>query len=239
LAHPRKSSRTDEEFDKPTRSGLPAPYSGRVGGNKYVIYAYTQKELEDHPRLLVLNFKAAYAARRMIDLLVGKDGYEHYIIGGKSGIITTSGIKITAFGGQVEELLKYELSPQEAEWRDQQMEMSVGRLKFGTSWEGEPRVKEMEAQVEDEETGEIKTIKVKVPKEKKAKKEPKAKIDKSGMVTAGELAEGLKLEARIFRGALRALGLPKPEGGWLWPKAEADEIVKKVEKQLKGEKKKK
>lgn len=231
MARRRKSSQSDEEETRPRSDGLSRPYSARVGGNKYVIYAYRRAEGETHNRVLVLTFLAPYAARRFIDVLVGKDGYEGYEIGSKTGIITTSGVKITAFGNAIRELLEYEMTKREAEWRDPRMEESAGRLKFGATWETPKVEMTVEETVEDEETGELVTRKVKVKKAKKdgaEKKEKKPKLDRSGMVTAGDLAKRLGIEPRIFRGALRALKKVKPTGGWLWTKDEAESMFKEV-----------
>jgi hypothetical protein len=243
MARPRKSSQSGEEEVKVSRSGLKVPYSGKVGGNPYVIYATYKKEHEEYGRTLVLSFYAEYAARRMIDLLIGKDEYVPGIAGAREGIRTDTGIFVTSMKpGQIVELLHYPLSEQEAAWRDPLMEQSVMRLKYGTNYNGEKKAEDVEEIQEETETGELVTRTVRKPKEAKAPKEArekKAKLDRTGLVTAGELAERLKLEARIFRGGLRALGLPKPEGGWHWPQAEAEEILKKVEKKLKDMGKKK
>lgn len=64
-----------------------------------------------------------------------------------------------------------------------------------------------------------------------------ARRDTTGYVTAGAIAEKLKTEARIVRGALRALGLEKPEGGWSWPEKEAKGIEGQIVAQLKKDKK--
>lgn len=236
MARRTKSSQTDKEDVRRTVEGLKHPYPSKAGGGKYVIYADTKKQEEDHPRVLVLIFQEAYAAKRFITVLIGNDEWEEgEPIGSRRGIVTTGGVRITAFGDAIDELMQYELSSQEAEWRDQAMETAALRLRLGTHWEGK-KEEVVEEQVEDETTGELVTREVKVKKgkkEKKEKPEKKPKLDKSGMVTAGDLAARLKIEPRIFRGALRSLKKVKPEGGWLWSKDEAEAIFKEVEKELK------
>lgn len=234
----RKSHLPDEEETKVTKGRLKPAYSDKVGGNKYVIYADTRKQDEDTPRVVVRSFLAEYAARNFIDKLIGSASWQHHDpIGTRKCILTTEGVRISMFGDHLDELLAYEMSPEEAAWSDDQSNQSAMMLKYGQNFEAKKAV-DVEEIVEDEETGETKVVKVKKKKEKKEKAEKKPKIDKSGSVTAQALAEKLKIEARIFRGALRALGLPKPEGGWHWPKDEADEIEKKVAKKLKEQKKK-
>jgi hypothetical protein len=71
------------------------------------------------------------------------------------------------------------------------------------------------------------------------KKQPKPKVDKSGLVSANEIAAELKVEGREVRGVLRSLGLTKPDVGWAWPKdsAELKDARKKIEEGLKAAKK--
>lgn len=239
MARRKKSSETGKEIAK-TRNSLEPAYSGKAGGNKHVIYADVGKEGEKHRRVIVLSFLADYAARRFIDVIIGKDTYEWVKpIGGRFCIETESKIRISMYGEDaLKRLLDLELSEDELAWRDPRMEESALRLKFGATWEPEKKVIETEL-VADEETGELVEVKKKKKKEPKEKKEKKPKIDKTGMVTATELAAKLKIEPRIFRGALRALGLPKPEGGWMWEKKAAKEITEKVTKQLNDQDKKK
>lgn len=238
MARRRKSSQTSEEKVSQGTGGLKKAYSGKVGGNKYVVYAHMKKPDEEHPRVLVLTFNAEYAARRLIDILIGNDEWEWGPdIGSRKCLVTSSGMKISMFGNHLPELSEYQMTAAEAEWRDPMMEQAAMRLRLGTTWEAEKKNDDyVEETIEDAETGQTKVVKT---KKQKVKKEPKQKIDKTGSITAQDLAAKLNVEARVFRGALRALGLPKPAGGWHWPAEEAKDIEKKVEKKLKEQGKKK
>jgi hypothetical protein len=231
----RKSHQPDEEETNAKPGRLKPPFSGKVGGNKYVIYADTKKQDEDHPRILVKSFLAEYAARFFINKLIGAAKWQwDQHVGGRACIVTTDGVRISMFGDDLKKLLDYEMTEQEAAWTDEQTAQSAMMLRFGQNFEVKKQAV-VEEIIEDEETGETKVVKV---KQKKEKKEKKAKIDKSGSVTAQDLAGRLKIEPRIFRGFLRSLKLPKPEGGWHWPKDEAEKIFKQVEAAMKKAKKK-
>lgn len=234
----RKSSKTDEEKVSLRSDGLRHPYPKKPGLGKYVIYCDTHKEGEDHPRVLVMIFAEAYAAARLVKILVGEDDYKDHNVGGRTGIITDSGIIITAFPeGMIKELAKFKPTEAEAAWRDDSVEQSALRLKHGKQWEVPKREREVETEtVEDETTGELVTRKVS-KKARKEKKEKAPKIDRTGMVTATALAARLKIEPRIFRGALRAMKKVKPTGGWLWSPEDAEAIFKEVTAHLEGEEK--
>lgn len=234
MARTRKSSKTNEEVVRRTIDGLKHPYPARPGQGRYVIYCDTQKQDEQYPRVLVLIFAEAYAAARLVKILIGKDELEACALGSRAGVLTSSGIRITAFPeNMILDLIEYDPTSEEAEWRDQDMEQSAMRLKLGTRWEVTKDEVE-EEEVIDDATGEVVTRKVKGKKGKtpRVKKEKAPRIDRTGMVTATDLAARLKIEPRIFRGALRALKKVKPTGGWLWSKDDAEAIFKEVTKQL-------
>lgn len=234
MARTRKSSKTNEEEVRLRADGLKHPYPARPGQGKYVIYCDTHKEGEEHPRVLVMIFSEAYAAARLVKILVGKDEVETSAVGSRAGVMTSSGIQITAFPeNMILDLLEYEPTPLEEAWRDESVEQAAMRLKHGTQWEVTKKEAEVE-EVLDEETGKLVTRKV-TKKARAEKKEKAPKIDRTGMVTATNLAARLKIEPRIFRGALRALKKVKPTGGWLWSKDDAEAIFKEVTAHLEGE----
>lgn len=234
MARTRKSHTTDEEKAKP-RSRLEPPYA-KV--NPYVIYCDLRRTGEEHARVLILTFAAKYAARFMLDKLIREDEFEECSpVGHRTGIITSSGIRITMFDNMLPELLDYKRTEAEAEWRDDHVEKMVLQFKYGRS----EYATEEPVEVVDEETGEVVTVEKpkKQPKQPKPPKEVKPKFDATGYVSANDLATKLKVQGREVRGVLRALNLPKPDHGWSWPKDEAAKIEKQVIEGLKNGKKKK
>jgi hypothetical protein len=235
----RTSSQTDkEEFN---RRGELEPPCGPTGHNQYVIYIDKRQEQgSPSERCLVSIFNADYAAAWVIRTTIGNDEWDWVEDPPYRDqcIRTSAGIEISMYGENLKKLMDFEPSEKEKEWKDERLYPGIMRLKYGTVWEAPPREKFEEIEVEDEVTGEVKKVKQKKVKEKKPPKEKKAKVDKSGMVTAGDLAKDLGIEPRIFRGALRAMKKIKPQGGWFWTSDEAKGIKAEVEKHLKSEGKK-
>lgn len=242
MARARKSHDKGEEDVKSPKPKLKPAYSSRVGDNRFVVYADLQRESDPYARVLVLNFAAEYAARAFIDALIHNDEWEWVDpIGRRKCIRTTTGVRISMFGDDLAMLLEYNLSSVEKEWTDEQMKQHVLRFKYGTH-EAAKRNDDTE-ELEDgtnETLGEGRTKSKSKRKEPRTPKEPKVKVDKSGYVSANDIAKELKVEGRIVRGVLRGSGLTKPDIGWAWPKdsKELKEMRALIEKGLKEGKKK-
>lgn len=235
MARTRKSHTTDEEKAKP-RSRPEPPYA-KV--NPYVIYCDLRRTGEEHARVLILTFAAKYAARFMLDKLIREDEFEECLpVGSRTGIITSSGIRITMFDNMLPELLAYERTEAEAEWRDDNVEKMVLQFKYGRSEYARDELPDPPAQ-EDSVDSPLPSKGVKPPRDPKPPKEVKPKPDTTGHVSANDIATKLKVQGREVRGVLRALNLPKPDHGWSWPKDEAAKIEKQVVEALKNGKKKK
>jgi hypothetical protein len=245
MARARKSHEAGEEKAKSSRTKLKPAYASNVGGNHLVVYADLQRESDPYARVLILNFAAEYAARHMIDLLIHNDEWEWVDpLGSRKCIKTTGGVRVSMFGDALAMLLDYKMSEEEKAWSDDLLTQNVLRFKYGVH-EAAKKSDDNE-ELEDgagETLGEGRTVKPKSKrKEPRAPKEPKVKVDKSGYVSANDIAKELKVEGREVRGVLRGLGLTKPDIGWAWPKdsKELKDIRAKIEKGLKeGGKKKK
>lgn len=232
MARARKSHIGDEEKIKPRRGGIEPAYGSRVGDNIYVVYADLRREHDDHSRILVLNFAARYAAKFFISKLIHNDTWEKCNpIGSRTGIITSSGVRITMFNDEIWPILDHELTEAEAEWRDDLVEKYVMSFKYGRG----DSVKEETPPPTVEGEGVPQPRKEKPAKTPKP--EPKPKVDTSGHVSANDLAKQFGVEGREVRAVLRSLKLEKPAHGWSWPKDEADKIKAQVEKGLKEAKK--
>lgn len=230
MVRSRKSHAVDEENTKLTRKLHPA-YSGRAGGNIYVVYADYAQEGETISRVLVLNFLAEYAAAWFIQSLIHKDEYEWIDpIGSRECIRTSSDIRISMFGDDLTKLLNYKPSSDEEEWSDEEVHKSIMRFKYGKSED-----KVTHETIEDNDSEHPSSSK---PERTRIVKEPKTRIDRTGMVSANDIAKELGVEGREVRGVLRGMKLIKPEGGWLFDKKTAEDIRDKVKKGLKEAKKK-
>jgi hypothetical protein len=146
------------------------------------------------------------------------------------------------FKDDLEMLLDYRMSSEEKEWEDEQMKQSVLRFKYGTHEAVKSGDNQQLEDGTDETLGGGRVTKGKSRrKEPRAPKEPKVKVDKSGYVSANDIAKELKVEGREVRGVLRGAGLTKPDIGWAWPKdsKELKEMRALIEKGLKKVAKKK
>lgn len=245
MARARKSHATDKENAKPTHSGKLEPaQSGRVDGHRYVIYAHLTREGDPYQRNLILKFLATYAARYMVDKLIGNDSYEWKLWPDYEGaegrddmIVTSSGIKIRAARQQMRDILEHELTDAEKEWTDEQTLRAVQAFKYGRHEEA-PKHGDADGQDDDESTANAKPEATAKPKREKVVREPKVRADTSDHVSANDIAKELRVEGREVRGVLRALKLEKPaHGNWSWPKKEASAIKDKIVAGLKDAKK--
>jgi hypothetical protein len=243
MARARKSHDKGEEDAKSSKPKLKPAYSSRVGDNRLVVYADLQREGDPYARVLILNFAAEYAARAFIDALIHNDEWEWVDpVGSRKCIRTTTGVRISMFGDDLAMLLDYNPTAAEKEWTDEQMKQFVLRFKYGTH-EAARRDDDNEEPQDgaDETLGGSRGTKTRSKrKEPRAPKELKVKVDKSGYVSANDIAKELKVEGRIVRGVLRGSGLTKPDIGWSWPK-DSEELKKMrtlIEKGIKEGKKK-
>lgn len=224
MARVRKSHKSREENVKSSGKGLQPPYrTSHPGANPYVVYA----DNKDRGKMLILSFGERYSAHWFLTQLIEGDSWEKtHNIGNRQCIVTESGLRISMFGDNVlYDLINYEPTELEAEWVDDQVLRQVARLKHGKA--------EDLAFPTAEDLAEPRQKKERVKREKK---EPKPKIDKTGLISANDIARELGVEGREVRGVLRAMKLEKPAGGWLFDKKTADDIREKVKKGLKGKK---
>lgn len=237
MARVRKSHKTREEETKTTRNGVEPAY-GQTGQNKYVIYCDWKREDLDHPKILILSFKAKYAARYFLGLVLeGADYTWTDPIGSRECVKLESGIRISMFGNDLQMLLDYKPTEAESEWEDEQVAKHTSRFKYGRSSEDNVYRRATTGEVVGDTAVDRRVVKAKRERPEKDRKVPKEKRDTTDMVSANDIAKELGVEGREVRGVLRSLKLEKPEGGWLFDKKTADEIREKVKKGLKGKKK--
>lgn len=188
-------------------SGLEEPFpSSPMRPPRYGVYVSYRGEL-----MCYVNFYAKYAAKKFIEeCLVGND-YE-WVDGGRMGggeaIEDSTGLLIEGPG--LEEVLEYKLNALEEAW-----ELPLPYVHQAKHI----RVKKVPLTIKLEEVGSA-------PKviEREAKEPKKARIDKSGLVTIGAIAEELGIDAGEARKILRSKKVEKPEAGWAWSEDDAEGI---------------
>ena len=217
MARPKKSHISGEEKIKKKEEAPQYPF---------VIYCSYHRDGEKYPRSLVLKFQTPEEARNMVDRVIGNDTWEWKLWLDKDvGILTSSGITVRASDDQMKVIL-LEISPRAIKSDIKE----VLQFKYGKS--------EYSEDLPPSEDGEAPGASDQRPREKVVR-EKKPKVDKSGMVSAGDIAKNLKVEPREVRGVLRSLKLEKPPGGWIWSKDQAKDIQEKVHAGLKEAKTKK
>lgn len=229
MARSRKSHSHRKEEANIARNGLEPAY-GKTGENRYAIYVSYPRPDMNIPKLLILTFKARYAARFFLDQLIGEDEYEPGPpIGSRQSITTGLGLRISMFGTDLSMLLDYELNDREREWVDEKVISRVRALKYGITDEDRAIRRTTLGVVEEELTED---------RPAKEKKETKPKVDKTGLISASDIAKELGLEGKDVRVILRSMKLEKSPAGWLFDEKTAADIKKQVAAGLKEPKKK-
>lgn len=214
----RKSHQSNEENVKERRGPIQYPY---------VVYA----SKEGPPlKWLILKFTSAWGARNMIHQLIGRDTYEWKKMAsvGWNYMLTSNGINISLrHNGLNKEVMELEFNEAESF-----MSPEVRYFLHG------PSESHRAAYVDSDLPKHSPVAKSRRERASGEPKERKAKVDRTGYVSANEIAAQLGVPGRDVRGILRTLKLQKPVRGWCWPKDEAEEIKKKIEKGLKAKAKK-
>lgn len=258
MARSRKSHEDGEEIPKHT-GRLPRPYAGKAGGNRYVVYCHRHDALGIASHVLIWSFNEIYAVKWFVNQLIGDgDWDERDEFGARKAAVTDKGIVISMFESQHDlyDILfsRKEMSPLALEWSDPFVAKMIANFKYGRDNADRQAPQDRDDSTppsvylhgdagppssDDGGKGKKKRDRGDKPG-RSSKAEPRAvrAAKPDGLVTAGALADEIGIEARVLRGALRALGLKKPDFGWAWPKAEAEGIAKQVKKQLKEAKKK-
>lgn len=215
----RSSSRNNEENVKDRRGPIQYPY---------VVYA--SKGHSENLKWLILKFTDAWGARNMIHHIIGKDTYEWKIMKplGWNYMLTSSGVQISLRNNN----LNKEVMELEFDEENSYMSPEVRYFNYGPSESHRSRRVVTADDADDQPAANTRS-----EKPSRAVKERRPKVDRSGLISANDIATELGATGRDVRGVLRTLKLSKPVGGWNWPKAEAEEIKKKIKEGLKAKKK--
>jgi len=162
-------------------------------------------------QLAVVPFVNATAAAAFVQAIIGRatdDDYEVMPnIGDRECVMTSRGVKISAQG--LLAMIAQELTDEERRLLPDNYRV-MGR---GLRARIVPKVEE----------------EVAVAQERKAAKEAKPKIDRTGKTSIQDIAKELKMEPKEARGILRRLKIEKPAGGWLFDPAAVADIKAKLE----------
>lgn len=176
-------------------------------------------------------FLATYAAKHFVNACLQNGGFKWLPANKSLGrtvpdtIIGENGVKLRC--DLMEEIIEYEFVGAEATWELPAPMIRQTEL-VRREWRDEEGGRPDPTGEEGEEAAERPS--------KKPKREPKPekpKIDKSGLVSVGEIAEQMGIEARDARAALRKQKVEKPDGGWLWKPDKVDDIKKIIKAGLK------
>ena len=190
----------------------------------FVVYSsYNPGERMETMRWLVDKFMSAEAARGHINALIGQDSWEYdgITVLKYPGIRTSTGITITL---RDQAMLDRVMS---LDYEEERMTDNVRYFKFREVAKGG---------IPDSESDSRPSLRPKASRagDRSSKTRDRApRLDKTGMVSANQIAEELGCQGSAVRSVLRAMKLEKPQGGWYFDKEVAEEIKAKVRKKLK------
>jgi hypothetical protein len=176
---------------------------------------------EDKDTFAIFNFYGAFAAKKMLEYMIGEDEYTWL---NQITIKTDRGIIIAS--DHIEDLIEYEYKGKEEQWEPPEPYPSRWRaFREGTS-----PPESVVANVPEPKPEKSSAMPHKSPVAAKSKQSrssaPSTPRNRPGVVTIGELAAELGIKPPDARAALRSAKLTKPAGGWAWPQGELDAIRK-------------
>lgn len=212
----RKKHRPEEVAR--TSSGLEEPYpSSPHRQPQHCLYMRYPHNAEDgEGRLLVLNFCGTYAAKKVLDEVIGDDKYK-WLMSNKSSIVrgnpdtilTERGVSIRE-PGTLDQIIEHEYTREEAAWQIPPQNLRTIRS-FLRPYPDETIPCENGIHVEEPSRRE------------RGDKTPRP--NREGLVSIKDIADGLRLSDRAARTMLRKAGVQKPDAGWAFAPADADKIT--------------
>lgn len=178
-------------------------------------------------RLVVMNFCSMYAAKKFVDSMIQGNTFKwqkaRVNLGYKvpDTIVTEDDLEIRCPQG-LEEIMEYEYANDaEREWQlPEQYERQASLIR---RLPGTPANLEFDGEMSGADIERAAGVRGST-KPKREKKEPKAKVDKTGLISVSDIAEQMKIEPRDARQALRKSKMEKPTGGWLFAPGEVEKI---------------
>lgn len=218
------------------RLGLANPYPsspGKPGRHCLYVYRKSESQPNDRPQFHSCYIWATnYAMRKFIDAIL--EGYKWSRVGDHK--IETDDGRIILKLDAMDEVMKYKLNDKEQRWIipiPDAAHITQIRDNIFIDYRDREKIAAMKEAIAE---GKVVTTSMSA-KPEKAKREPKEKREprpsKEGLVTVGDIAAALKIDAKDARRALRASGEAKPDAGWAWDPKEKDRITKLIKKHLK------
>lgn len=167
-----------------------------------------------------VGFGATYSARKFLDVLLQDDelSLTRGISGKEDTVVSSSGIIIRA--DNIMDIINYKYEGREEEWELNE-DGNSGSARQAERFRSSSGIR-VERTEESSTEGE--------PHPKREKKEKAPRPSKEGLISIGQVAEDLKMEARDCRAILRKMKVEKPACGWAWSKTDVDDIKKLIEK---------
>lgn len=186
---------------------------------KHQIKIHYGKDLET---FMLLLFASDYSAKHFVDAVVDPRPKPEDMTWERDSKVTIEWKNNVAIleGATIQDIFEYELTDEEAEWKlprpysDYAVAVREGEYSLTPS-------------------GAEKDAKVVIERREK-RKERKPRASRDGLVSIGDICEEMGWEPREARGIMRQLEWEKPAAGWAWPKKEAEEVKRKLKKELKG-----
>jgi hypothetical protein len=179
--------------------GLETPWSSSP--TKPPRYVLTCHNLETE-RTYVVNSYACYAIKKILDTII--DDREYHAGG---GIIEVGDINIRSY--QLGDILAHTYTKAEEAWElPSPYPEQIERFLNG------PRMSKSLIAADRNERGELPHV------------TSKPKVDRTGLISIGQLCEEEGVEPRLARAELRKKKIEKPSAGWCWPADKVDNIRK-------------
>ena len=188
-------------------SGLEDPFpSSPMRSPRYGVYVSYRGEFRCY-----INFYARYAMKKFVEACLNGNDYK-WVDGTRSGggeaIEDSTGLLLEGPG--LEDVINHEMNSLEEAW--QLPEPYVRQAQY-------IRIRQVPVSIKLEEVSNS-------PQKAVIKEPKKARVDKSGLITIGSIAEELGIDAGEARKILRSKKVEKPEAGWAWSEDEVDSIKK-------------
>lgn len=219
MSRVRKSSRSRKEETK-SKASKPVVKVDEVPW--YGVAAHYPIPTPDTPRKergVYLNFRGPTKAKQFILALAPEGEIKWQKPTATTGIINLDGrVQIRMSRQCLDDVMEHDIPDDAPEMDFQTLDQVQYMLKLPRTMFGKNA-----AYTDDERPAR---------KSREPQAERKPRVDRSGLVSIGDIAEELKVLPRDARAALRSLKIEKPDAGWAWPDDEAQKIKKRLKETL-------
>ena len=211
---------------RPVHSGPLSPYPHLPHKpGIYVLYI----DWKEEDKSCVPIYAEAFGAKRHLDILlkglsttIADDDALVGIVDDKRWLIAENGIRVKC--SRLQDILDHEDSPEEAEWKMENRHIrEIESFRYG--------MPQTEKDSQPVETPQESNRRARRAKRRDENSQPRKKREiPTGSITVAMIAESLSILPREARARLRKAKVSKPDNGWVWPEADADEIKSLIAK---------